>query len=62
MADKTPEQLMDELENITEQLKAAGVNVGKFASRSLKSIEDRFKDLDKIVKKSGGSLGKNVII
>ena len=55
MADKTPEQLMDELENITEQLKAAGVNVGKFASRSLKSIEDRFKDLDKIVKKSGGS-------
>lgn len=55
MADKTPEELLDDLENITEQLKEAGIYVGKFASKSLKSIEQRFKDIDKTVKKSDGS-------
>ena len=58
--DKTPEELLDELENITEALKEAGINVGKFAGRSLKSIEQRFKDIDKTVKKSDGSF-KNAI-
>jgi hypothetical protein len=55
MADKTPEELLDELENITEALKEAGVNVSKFAGRSLKSIKDRFDAIDKTVKKSDGS-------
>lgn len=55
MGDKTPEELLDELENITEALKEAGVNVSKFAGRSLKTIKDRFDAIDKTVKKSDGS-------
>jgi len=60
MADRTPEELLDDLENITEALKEAGINVGKFAGRSLKSIKDRFDAIDKTVKKSDGSF-KNAI-
>ena len=55
MADKTPEELLDELETVTEKLKEAGIYVNKFAGKSLKSIEQRFKDIDKTVKKSDGS-------
>ena len=55
MGDKTPEELLDELETVTEKLKEAGIYVSKFAGKSLKSIEQRFKDIDKTVKKSDGS-------
>jgi len=55
MADRTPEELLDDLETVTEKLKEAGIYVSKFAGKSLKSIEQRFKDIDKTVKKSDGS-------
>jgi hypothetical protein len=60
MADRTIEEMLDEMESITEALKEAGVNVSKFAGRSLKSIKDRFDAIDKTVKKSDGSF-KNAI-
>ena len=55
MADLTPEQqkLLDEFDSLREALKSAGVDVDKFARRSVKSLSDQMARLDKEVKKSG---------
>ena len=55
MADLTPEQqkLLDEFDSLREALKSAGVDVDKFARRSVKSLSEQMARLDKEVKKSG---------
>jgi hypothetical protein len=57
MADLTPEQqqALEAFENSAEALEKLGVQVNRFSRTSLKSIEQRFKDIDKTVKKSDGS-------
>lgn len=58
MGDLTPEQiaqLVTEFENLRGVLKASGVDVDRFANKSIKNIEDSFQRLEKTVKKSGGS-------
>jgi hypothetical protein len=57
MADLTPEQqnLLDQLEMLTEAAERAGIQVDKFGRSSVKNIDASFKNLEKQVKKAGGS-------
>ena len=58
MADLTPEEienLRQRYEEMGNTLEKAGVQVKKFANKTVKDIDAQFARLDKTVKKSGGS-------
>lgn len=58
MADLTPEEierLRQKYEDIGETLEKAGVQVKKFANKTIKDIDAQFARLDKTVKNAGGS-------